>query len=189
MRPCATPLARGSPTESSTQSASDLRSELPQPHAMEGRSKGCPRVPPRFTRAVAGRYAARSDADQRHSHVPGLRRHTRARGLAPLAVVHTDTGSTASGSAGDGRGSCRPAIEDLTPLVVGEDPFLIERIWQKLYASTQGHGMTGVVGSGAITGIELALWDLKGSATASGSTATRSTRSGRASWSTGDSRR
>ena len=103
--------------------------------------------------------------------------------------VHTDTGSTGSGSAGDGRGSCRPAIEDLTPLVVGEDPFLIERIWQKLYASTQGHGMTGVVGSGAITGIELALWDLKGSATASGSTATRSTRSGRASWSTGDSRR
>ena len=53
---------------------------------------------------------------------------------------------------------------DLTPLVVGEDPFLIERIWQKLYASTQGHGMIGVVGSGAITGIELALWDLKGKA-------------------------
>jgi galactonate dehydratase len=49
-------------------------------------------------------------------------------------------------------------------LVVGEDPFLIERIWQKLFTSTQGHGMTGVVGSGAITGIEMALWDLKGKA-------------------------
>ena len=47
------------------------------------------------------------------------------------------------------------AIEDLKPLVVGEDPFLIERIWQKLYASTQSHGMTGVVGSGAITGMPL----------------------------------
>ena len=78
--------------------------------------------------------------------------------------VHTDTGLYGVGECWGWPRVVQTAIEDLTPLVVGEDPFLIERIWQKLYASTQGHGMTGVVGSGAITGIELALWDLKGKA-------------------------
>ena len=75
--------------------------------------------------------------------------------------VHTDTGLSGVGECWGWPRVVQTAIEDLKPLVVGEDPFLIERIWQKLYASTQGHGMTGVVGSGAITGIELALWDLK----------------------------
>ena len=81
--------------------------------------------------------------------------------------VHTDTGLYGVGECWGWPRVVQTAIEDLTPLVVGEDPFLIERIWQKLFASTQGHGMTGmtgVVGSGAITGIELALWDLKGKA-------------------------
>ncbi|MDD9988027.1 MAG: mandelate racemase/muconate lactonizing enzyme family protein [Spirochaetaceae bacterium] len=78
--------------------------------------------------------------------------------------VHTDTGLYGVGECWGWPRVVQTAIEDLKPLVVGEDPFLIERIWQKLYASTQGHGMTGVVGSGAITGIELALWDLKGKA-------------------------
>ena len=78
--------------------------------------------------------------------------------------VHTDTGLYGVGECWGWPRVVQTAIEDLKPLVVGEDPFLIERIWQKLFASTQGHGMTGVVGSGAITGIELALWDLKGKA-------------------------
>ena len=78
--------------------------------------------------------------------------------------VHTDAGLYGVGECWGWPRVVQTAIEDLTPLVVGEDPFLIERIWQKLYASTQGHGMTGVVGSGALTGIELALWDLKGKA-------------------------
>ena len=78
--------------------------------------------------------------------------------------VHTDMGLYGVGECWGWPRVVQTAIEDLTQLVVGEDPFLIERIWQKLYASTQGHGMTGVVGSGAITGIELALWDLKGKA-------------------------
>jgi len=56
------------------------------------------------------------------------------------------------------------AIHDLTPLLIGEDPFLIERLWQKMFVAMMGHGMTGIVGSGAITGIEMALWDIKGKA-------------------------
>ena len=56
------------------------------------------------------------------------------------------------------------AIHDLTPILVGEDPFNIEKIWQKMLLATMGHGMTGIVGSGAMTGIEMALWDIKGKA-------------------------
>ncbi|MDA0748410.1 MAG: mandelate racemase/muconate lactonizing enzyme family protein, partial [bacterium] len=56
------------------------------------------------------------------------------------------------------------AIQDLTPLLLGEDPFHMERLWHKLTIAMMGHGMTGVVGAGALTGIEIALWDLKGKA-------------------------
>jgi len=33
-----------------------------------------------------------------------------------------------------------------------------------MLTATMGHGMTGIVGSGAMTGIEMALWDIKGKA-------------------------
>ena len=54
------------------------------------------------------------------------------------------------------------AIKDLTPILIGEDPTRIERIWQKMLLGMMGHGMTGVVGAGAMTGIEIALWDILG---------------------------
>ncbi len=54
------------------------------------------------------------------------------------------------------------AIEDLKPLLIGEDPSRIERLWQKMLLGMMGHGMTGVVGAGAMTGIEIALWDILG---------------------------
>ena len=50
------------------------------------------------------------------------------------------------------------------PIVVGEDPMNIERIWQKMLISTMGAGMTGTPGSGAINAIDMALWDIKGKA-------------------------
>jgi galactonate dehydratase len=53
------------------------------------------------------------------------------------------------------------AIEDLTPLVIGEDPFNIEKIWQKLYVASYVTGKDCSVG---ITGIETALWDIVGKA-------------------------
>ncbi len=38
----------------------------------------------------------------------------------------------------------------------------IERLWQKMMIAIMGHGMTGTVGAGAINGIDMALWDIKG---------------------------
>ena len=76
--------------------------------------------------------------------------------------VETDEGIYGLGEASGWPRVVQTAIEDLTPVVVGEDPVRIERIWQRMLLSIMGHGMTGVVGSGALTGIEIALWDILG---------------------------
>jgi len=78
--------------------------------------------------------------------------------------VHTDEGLYGVGEASGWPRVVETAIWDLTPLLVGEDPNHIERLWQKMLAAMMGHGMTGIVGSGAMTGIEMALWDIKGKA-------------------------
>lgn len=78
--------------------------------------------------------------------------------------VHTDDGLYGIGEASGWPRVVETAIQDLTPLLIGEDPQNIERLWSKMLAAMMGHGMTGVVGAGAMTGIEMALWDLKGKA-------------------------
>lgn len=52
------------------------------------------------------------------------------------------------------------AIEDFTPLVLGEDPRRIEHIWQILYRQQFFRG--GPVELSALSGIDMALWDILG---------------------------
>ena len=78
--------------------------------------------------------------------------------------VETDAGIYGVGEASGWPRVVETAIHDLTPLMIGEDPFHIERLWSKMQVAMMGHGMTGIVGSGAMTGIEMALWDIKGKA-------------------------
>jgi len=78
--------------------------------------------------------------------------------------VETDAGIYGIGEASGWPRVVETAIRDLTPLMLGEDPCHIEKLWSKMLAAMMGHGMTGVVGAGAMTGIEIALWDLKGKA-------------------------
>ena len=53
------------------------------------------------------------------------------------------------------------AIEDLAPLLIGEDPRRVEHLWQMMYRQHFWHGH-GVVRSTAISGIDIALWDIAG---------------------------
>jgi galactonate dehydratase len=78
--------------------------------------------------------------------------------------VVTDEGIYGVGEASGWPRVVETAIKDLTPLLIGEDPFNIEKLWQRMLLAMMGHGMTGIVGSGAMTGIEMALWDIKGKA-------------------------
>lgn len=53
------------------------------------------------------------------------------------------------------------AIEDISQLLIGEDPTRIEYLWQMMYRQHFWHG-NGIVRSTAISGIDLALWDILG---------------------------
>jgi galactonate dehydratase len=76
--------------------------------------------------------------------------------------VYTDEGIVGIGEGSGWPRVVQTAIEDLKPVVVGEDPVNIERIWQKMLVSTMGAGMTGTPGSGAMNAVDMALWDIKG---------------------------
>jgi galactonate dehydratase len=51
-------------------------------------------------------------------------------------------------------------LQDLAPMVIGEDPSRIEHIFQKLYR--QSFFRLGAIGLSAISGIDQALWDIRG---------------------------
>ena len=53
------------------------------------------------------------------------------------------------------------AIEDLSTLLIGEDPRRVEHLWQMMYRQHFWHG-NGIVRSTAISGIDIALWDIVG---------------------------
>lgn len=52
------------------------------------------------------------------------------------------------------------AVGDFAPMVIGEDPLRIEHLYQKMYR--QSFWRTGVIGLSALSGLEQALWDIKG---------------------------
>ena len=63
-------------------------------------------------------------------------------------------------------------LERVTPLVVGQDPFAVERIWQDLFALTYTsvRGIPTLASQRrqlvtAMSAIDIALWDLMGKAT------------------------
>ncbi|MBB2834050.1 UNVERIFIED_ORG: L-alanine-DL-glutamate epimerase-like enolase superfamily enzyme [Rhizobium esperanzae] len=78
--------------------------------------------------------------------------------------IDTDEGITGIGECSGWPRVVETAIRDLAPLLIGEDPAHIERLWQKMHIAMMGHGMLGTVGGGAMTGIDMALWDIKGKA-------------------------
>ncbi len=78
--------------------------------------------------------------------------------------IYTDEGIVGIGEGSGWPRVVQTAIEDMRPIIVGEDPFNIEKIWQKMLVSTMGNGMTGTPGSGAMNAIDMALWDVKGKA-------------------------
>ncbi|XZE19955.1 galactonate dehydratase [Pirellulaceae bacterium SH449] len=52
-------------------------------------------------------------------------------------------------------------IEDLSQLLIGQDPTRIEHLWQTMWRQHFWHG-SGITRSTAIAGIDLALWDILG---------------------------
>ena len=91
---------------------------------------------------------------------------------ALIVRVRTDAGISGLGEVDSNPLAVKGAIEGpfshtvtsgLRELVLGEDPFETEKIWQKMYKGNIYGGRRGV-GFHAMSGIDLALWDIKGKA-------------------------
>jgi len=81
-----------------------------------------------------------------------------------LVAVHTDEGLTGIGSVFTSDHLVRAALKLLEPLVVGEHALEPERVTEKVHQHTFWQGRGGTV-THAISGIDIALWDLLGQAT------------------------
>ncbi len=80
-----------------------------------------------------------------------------------LVRVYTDEGLVGLGEAYWGAGVA-DNIRRMKPLLVGEDPHNVDWLFQKMVRGMSGAGSTGGTTVAAISGIELALWDIKGQA-------------------------
>lgn len=78
--------------------------------------------------------------------------------------LYTDSGLTGVGEASLERNDVVvvKALESLKDFLVGKDPFQIEYIWNALYKQTFKYGQLIILT--ALSGVEQALWDIKGKA-------------------------
>jgi L-alanine-DL-glutamate epimerase-like enolase superfamily enzyme len=89
-----------------------------------------------------------------------------------LVAVAIDTDEGVSGLGytlafgGGGAESIQVYLETrLKPLVVGEDPLFVERLWERMYRADRGIKRQGIAAY-ALSAIDIALWDIVGKAAA-----------------------
>lgn len=91
---------------------------------------------------------------------------------ALIVKVTTDAGITGIGEVDSSPLAVKGAIEGpfshtttagLREIVVGEDPFETEYLWEKMYRQNIYAGRRGIA-IHAMSGIDMALWDIKGKA-------------------------
>lgn len=90
----------------------------------------------------------------------------RARG-ALLVEVRTDDGLIGWGEAGAGweQQAARAVIETMfRPLLLGRNPLDVEVAWQALHAAMLNGGLSRGIAVQALSGVDIALWDLAGKA-------------------------
>jgi len=78
--------------------------------------------------------------------------------------VHTDAGLVGLGEPiTEGRAlTCQQAVKEVEPYLVGKDPRAVAHHWQAIYRHAFYRG--GPILTSALSGIDMALWDIKGKA-------------------------
>ena len=79
-----------------------------------------------------------------------------------LIKVETDSGLFGIGEAYWGWGVKDLVVNKLRPIVLGEDPLNVDRLYTKMLMESAGAGALAGVTVTAVSGIEIALWDLAG---------------------------
>jgi len=81
-----------------------------------------------------------------------------------LVEIFTDEGLVGLGHAALAPQVTKQVIDlYLKPLLIGENPWDVERLWQHMYRKTMAYGRKGI-GMVAISAVDIALWDLLGKA-------------------------
>jgi L-rhamnonate dehydratase len=79
-----------------------------------------------------------------------------------IVEVFTDDGHVGLGNAALAPKITKQVIDlYLKPLLIGQEPWDIERLWQHMYRKTMAFGRKGI-GMVAISAVDIALWDLLG---------------------------
>jgi L-alanine-DL-glutamate epimerase-like enolase superfamily enzyme len=79
-----------------------------------------------------------------------------------LVKIETDAGISGIGEAYWGSGVKEFALKELKPLIVGEDPLNVDKLYTWMLMRVAGQGAIGGLTVTAASGIEIALWDLAG---------------------------
>ena len=88
-----------------------------------------------------------------------IRHPTPGRGQC-FVHIFTDEGLEGLGLGVGGRASQVLIDESLKPILIGQDPLTIEKLWDDMFWRVRGEGRKGLA-FGAISGVDTALWDLK----------------------------
>jgi L-rhamnonate dehydratase len=110
-----------------------------------------------------GGYAAPEGGEEAYGiKYLGLVKVTTDAGLAGYADVETQPHVARAIVNAPAEGAV-PGFEGLRSVLLGEDPFDVERLWHKMYMATVYYGRRGAAMQ-AISGIDIALWDILGKA-------------------------
>lgn len=113
-----------------------------------------------------------TDVEAIYVRLPEVREQCDSGQDALIVKIHTDAGITGIGEVDSAPLAAKYVIEGpyshtvtsgLKHLLIGEDPFQTEYLWHKLYRGNIYAGRRGI-GIHAMSGIDLALWDIKGKA-------------------------
>src|ERR1019366_2963157 len=82
-----------------------------------------------------------------------------------IIAIDSDEGIQGLGVVGGGKAKLAPTIieEQLKTLLIGQNPFDTELLWEQMFRASQFYGRKGAAIE-VISGIDLALWDLVGKA-------------------------
>ncbi len=96
-----------------------------------------------------------------HPKYAGARTQWMGPGQDPYAIeLITDEGIAGSAvNYGGGLFACAVIKQHFERFLIGSSPFDIERLWDQMYRSTMPYGLGGVTAM-AMSGVDLALWDL-----------------------------
>jgi galactonate dehydratase len=79
-----------------------------------------------------------------------------------IVRIEADNGTTGIGECYPSPGVHEIITDYLRPVVIGETPLDVERIYNLMRSSLSGRGSQSGIGTIAISGVEIALWDLTG---------------------------